>query len=190
MPNRKRAVVVSTRVLPRERALLRALAEAEATSVCEVLHRLLIPAAKMRLAQVTADIGSPTESLDDFKQSPTRELLKEADTACEYGLGWQRVWGVTPCPKMLVDLPCHDDACMCRRDPFLRILDHRKLWIDGEGNYVLTAEPYEWEGRALGSFLDECAFLGLTVHSTAKSPHNPGESMLLTIRPAPRGVPS
>ena len=63
MPNRKRAVVVSTRVLPRERALLRALAEAEATSVCEVLHRLLIPAAKMRLAQVTTDIGSPTESL-------------------------------------------------------------------------------------------------------------------------------
>jgi len=183
-------LVVSTRVLRLERALIGALAEAEGTSVCEIVHRLLIPAVRMRLSQLTAEIAPHPEPLDDFGQSPSKEPLKEADTACEYGLGWQRIWGVTPCPKMLVDLPCHDDGCMCRRDPFLRILDHRKLWIDGEGNYVLTAEPYEWEGRALGSFLDECAFLGLTVHSTAKSPHNPGESMLLTIRPAPRGVPS
>jgi hypothetical protein len=190
MPIRKRALVVSTRVLRPERAFIRALAEAEDTSVCEIVHRLLIPAVRMRLSQLAAEIAPRPAPLDDFRQSPSKEPLKEADTACEYGLGWQRVWGVTPCPKMLVDLPCHDDACMCRRDPLLRILDHRKLWIDGEGNYVLTAEPYEWEGRALGSFLDECAFLGLTVHSTAKSPHNPGESMLLTIRPAPRGVPS
>ncbi len=62
MPTRKRPVVVSTRVHPRERALIRALAEAEATSVCEVLHRLLIPAVRMRLGQVA---GLPVVTTDE-----------------------------------------------------------------------------------------------------------------------------
>ena len=49
---RERSVVVSTRVDTRERALIRALAEAEEVSTCEVLHRLLIPAVRERLAEL------------------------------------------------------------------------------------------------------------------------------------------
>lgn len=187
MPNRKRAVVVSTRVLPRERALLRALAEAEATSVCEVLHRLLIPAAKMRLAQVTADIGSPTESLDDFKQSPTRESLKEAETACEYGLGLRRVMGIKPCPMLIAGLSCDGGECLCKR--YGRMLDRRELWVDAEGNPVVTSEPCDWgEGALLTGLLRECTRLGLSLGHADKSP--PGDTGLLVIRPAPREVPS
>jgi hypothetical protein len=50
MTRRERPEVVSTRVVARERALIRALAEAEGVSVCEVLHRVLIPAVRERLA--------------------------------------------------------------------------------------------------------------------------------------------
>ena len=52
MAKRQRPVVVSTRVLPNERALIRALSEAEGVSVCEALHRVLIPAVRTRLAEV------------------------------------------------------------------------------------------------------------------------------------------
>lgn len=50
--NRKRPVVVSTRVRPDERALIRALSEAEGVSVCEAVHRALMPAIRARLAEV------------------------------------------------------------------------------------------------------------------------------------------
>lgn len=51
---RQRPGTISTRVRPDERALVRALAEAEGISVSEVLHRLLMPAVRARLAQVAA----------------------------------------------------------------------------------------------------------------------------------------
>ncbi len=55
MRERERPVVVSTRVTPRERALIAALAEAEEQTVCEVVHRLLMPAVRVRLAEVAGE---------------------------------------------------------------------------------------------------------------------------------------
>lgn len=55
MVNRQRPQVVSTRVLPSERQLIRALAEAEGVSVAEAIHRALLPAIRDRLARVAAD---------------------------------------------------------------------------------------------------------------------------------------
>lgn len=52
MTQRYRPAVVSTRVLPQERALIRALAEAEGVSVSEAVYRLLLPAVRDRLAVV------------------------------------------------------------------------------------------------------------------------------------------
>lgn len=52
MTTRQRPMVVSTRVLPHERALIRALSVAEGVSVSEALHRLLIPAARERLREL------------------------------------------------------------------------------------------------------------------------------------------
>jgi PHD/YefM family antitoxin component YafN of YafNO toxin-antitoxin module len=49
---RQRPVVVSTRAQPEEAGVLRALAELERVSVAEVVHRLLIPAARARLAEL------------------------------------------------------------------------------------------------------------------------------------------
>lgn len=49
---RERPIVVSTRVDPRERALIRALADIEEVSISEALHRLLVPAVRERLAEL------------------------------------------------------------------------------------------------------------------------------------------
>ena len=51
----QRTTVVSTRVLPDDRACLRALAELEGVSVCEAMYRVLMPAVRERLAEVTRE---------------------------------------------------------------------------------------------------------------------------------------
>jgi hypothetical protein len=51
----RQTVVVSTRTTRAERALIRAMAEQESLSVCEAVHRLLIPAVKERLASAMAE---------------------------------------------------------------------------------------------------------------------------------------
>jgi len=52
---RRRPVVVSTRARVEEAALVRAVALAEGVSLCEAVHRLLIPAARGRLARLAAE---------------------------------------------------------------------------------------------------------------------------------------
>ena len=55
MAVRERPVVVSTRVSPRERGLIGAIASAEGVSVCAALHSILIPAVRTRLSEIAAD---------------------------------------------------------------------------------------------------------------------------------------
>lgn len=50
MPGIKRPVVVSTRTTRAERALIQAAAEEESVTVAELLHRILVPAVRDRLA--------------------------------------------------------------------------------------------------------------------------------------------
>ena len=57
MTTHARPMVVSTRVSPTERALIRALAEAEQASVCEVVHSALIPAVRTRLNEILKGAG-------------------------------------------------------------------------------------------------------------------------------------
>jgi hypothetical protein len=52
MPQIERPRVLSTRVRPRERAEVRALAELEGTTVCELMHRLLMPEVRRRLVEL------------------------------------------------------------------------------------------------------------------------------------------
>ena len=59
---RERPIVVSTRVDPRERALIRALANVEEVSTSEALHRLLVPAVRERLAELAMPSESPQAS--------------------------------------------------------------------------------------------------------------------------------
>ena len=53
----ERPVVVSTRVAPAERGRIRAVAEAEGVSVCELLHRLVMPQVDDHLRQDLAVAG-------------------------------------------------------------------------------------------------------------------------------------
>ena len=55
MAERERPVVVSTRVTPRDRALIGALAEAEGATICVVLYRLIMPALRARLAELARE---------------------------------------------------------------------------------------------------------------------------------------
>lgn len=52
MTKRERPEVVSTRVAIEDRARIRALAELEGVSVCEALHRVLLPAVRARLDEL------------------------------------------------------------------------------------------------------------------------------------------
>jgi hypothetical protein len=54
MAKRERPVVVSTRVTPRERSLIAAIAQAEGISICEVLHRMVMPAVRERITELLA----------------------------------------------------------------------------------------------------------------------------------------
>lgn len=52
---REREAVLSTRGTQTERALVRALAEAEGKSVCETIHQLLMPAVRKKLAELATE---------------------------------------------------------------------------------------------------------------------------------------
>ena len=58
---RSRPIVVSTRAKPEEAALIRAAAEAEALTVAELVHRLLLPAVRSRLSKLAADPSPPPQ---------------------------------------------------------------------------------------------------------------------------------
>ncbi|MBA4159255.1 MAG: hypothetical protein H0X65_17530 [Gemmatimonadetes bacterium] len=68
MAKSEKTVTVSTRVAPRDRALIGALVAAEGDTVCETLHRLLMPAVRRRLAEIAAET-------DDFEGSGRPEKL-------------------------------------------------------------------------------------------------------------------
>ncbi len=112
--------------------------------------------------------------------------MKDAETACEYGLGWRRVRTITPCPRVIVGVPCMDGRCACRRHACSGgPLDHRKTWVTPEEDVVVTGEPYKVEAVVLQDFFEECWDLGLLVTVSGKSPHNAGETLLITVRAQP-----
>ena len=54
MKSRERPEVLSTRVNVQEKALIRALAEAQSLTVSEAIHRVLVPGARARLAEIAS----------------------------------------------------------------------------------------------------------------------------------------
>jgi hypothetical protein len=50
----------------------------------------------------------------------------------------------------------------------------------------MSAEPYDVCGDELAGFIAELDALGLTVHLSGRSPHAPGATVMLVIRPATR----
>lgn len=62
MSNRRRPFIVSTRTTRAEKALIRAVADAEGVSVCDLLHRILLPAVAERVTRQAAEIGGKREA--------------------------------------------------------------------------------------------------------------------------------
>lgn len=64
------------------------------------------------------------------------------------------------------------------------LADHARVWLTPGGQHWLTWEPYGATGSELASLLADCDELGLRVHVSASSPHNPGSTLFITITPA------
>ncbi|WP_326646613.1 hypothetical protein OG884_18480 [Streptosporangium sp. NBC_01755] len=67
--------------------------------------------------------------------------------------------------------------------PYHHLLDHGRIWLDQEGRYVLTGEPYEIDGHNLGRFTKDMAALGLQISVKPKSESfwYPGHTFLILI---------
>lgn len=85
------------------------------------------------------------------------------------------------CPRVVAGKRCRADGnCLC--DTYHRVLDHARIWLAGDRDYVLTAEPYHADGHDLVAFLLDLQYLGLDACISGTSPWNPGATFLITIR--------
>ncbi len=72
---------------------------------------------------------------------------------------------------------------LCERFRY-RIDDHPRHWIDHDRRPVLTYASYtDPVDPVLAAFHGFCAAHGLTVEIGERSPHMPGETLLLVVRP-------
>lgn len=71
--------------------------------------------------------------------------------------------------------------CVCQRRHVQRALDHGRIWLDEDGDRVLTGEPYGLSGETLCRFVQDCRDLGLRVRVDPRSPWNPGSTLLLIV---------
>lgn len=87
------------------------------------------------------------------------------------------------CPRLVAGKRClaFHRPCVCL--PYHHLLDHGRIWLDQEGRYVLTGEPYEIDDHNLGRFTKDMAELGLQVSVKPKSESfwYPGHTFLIVI---------
>ena len=91
------------------------------------------------------------------------------------------------CPRVVVGKRCvlywgRSKSCSCQ-DRFGRraLFDHGRMWLDEEGQHVLTAEPYGASGVEVAALVTDLVELGLDLRISADSPWYPGSTILLTI---------
>jgi hypothetical protein len=101
--------------------------------------------------------------------------------------GWRPSQG-TRCPRSLAGKKCsaydhRGGTCICDRFRS-RVLDHPRRWITRDGEHILTAEPYQFDGEDFAELVTECAQIGLEVSVRGLSPYFPGRTVLLTVRKA------
>lgn len=87
------------------------------------------------------------------------------------------------CPRIALGSQClsgTDELCLCERySP--RPLDHPRIWRDGNGRLVYTAEFYDLGSTPLSDLLQELLPLGATVSFSSWSPWNLGSTTLLKV---------
>ena len=109
----------------------------------------------------------------------------EGDLDYSYDPDWRRIWGIRICPMMIANSVCDGGGCICMRHDYKSILDHGKLWVDGDSDPLITYEPYRQEVALLGAFILQCKSLFLSVQRSEESPHYPGQTILLIVRAKP-----
>lgn len=87
------------------------------------------------------------------------------------------------CPRVVAGKRClsYHRSCVCHT--YYSILDHHRMWLDTEGRYVLTGEPYQVDDSDLSNFTEAMAELGLKVSVKDKSESfwYPGSTLLILI---------
>lgn len=90
------------------------------------------------------------------------------------------------CPYIVAGKRCRvgvSDTCLCQQF-YHRPLDHARLWRDKGGQYVLTAEPYDFDAASAEylAFVEAMAAIGLSVTTSVDSAWCPDHTTLLVIR--------
>jgi len=113
-----------------------------------------------------------------------RELRRRLDETA----AWWEAHGYRPsrgrcCPRLVAGRHCLRDGCICQRHPHTTVLDHPHIWVK-DGRHVFTSEPYSLDADDLAAYRADLATLGLVVTVEPYSPHCPGQTYLLMVRPA------
>ena len=99
------------------------------------------------------------------------------------------MFGYTPsdarlCPRIVAGRRCLENSpsrpCVCSiyRD---KAFDHARMWQDSKRRHVFTSEPYGIHGEEVVALVSDMAELGLSVRLDARSPWNPGHTILIRI---------
>jgi hypothetical protein len=132
---------------------------------------------------------------DEPDQWPTTPC-EDSDTRDDrmrrwFGLTPRKSWHLShyPCPRAIVGKRClvytrneYNAGCICQRHR--HILDHGRGWVDENGSYVHTAEPYDFTGREIAELAADLAALGVNVSLSGQSLWYPGQTVLLVMRAA------
>ena len=99
------------------------------------------------------------------------------------------MFGYTPsdarlCPRIVAGKRCLENGpscpCVCQSYRH-RAFDHARMWRDSKKRHVFTSEPYGISGEEVVALVSDMAELGLSVCLDARSPWNPGSTILIVI---------
>lgn len=93
------------------------------------------------------------------------------------------------CPRVVAGKRCHADTGACLCSEHRHLLDHGRIWLDENGRHVLTGEPYDATGEAIGDLTADMTALGLQVRLSGQSMWNPGYTLLIEITAAELSAP-
>lgn len=135
--------------------------------------------------------GTPTSDIWANPDSGPFADLRWHEVAREYA--WRPSSSCYRCPAPLMGKRCTayrypNASCICQevRNRFEgSVVDHARLWVGSNSSHVLTYEPYTRpDAPVIEEFRAFCAEHGLVVEIGDRSPHAPGNAILVIVRAA------
>jgi hypothetical protein len=112
----------------------------------------------------------------------------------EYLSEMQGLYGLRPsraavCLRPVAGKRCllgysHQVVCICQAPWMWRVLDHPRIWLNRDREYVLTGEPYQgaFSDEELAGFERAVKELGLVyIRGGGPSPYSPGHTELIRV---------